>query len=313
MHHVALDRAGPHDRHLDDEIVEFARLQARQHVHLRPAFDLEDADASRPCTACRSRPVVGRHVGEAHVLAFMRAQIGRNALRMQVSMPSASTSTFIRPSASMSSLSHSMKVRSSIAALPIGHELVEPPARQHEAADMLREMARKAEQPRREIERRARSIGLSGSSPAWRMCACRQCRVPQLPQCVLASAAVTSSVRPKRLADFADGAARPIADDGRGDAGAVAAVALVDILDHLLAPLMLEIDVDVGRLLALLRDEAREQQIVLRRIDAGDAEHIADGGIGRRAAPLAENAPVFGESARCRERSGNSARSRASR
>ncbi len=37
-------------------------------------------------------------------------------------------------------------------------------------------------------------------------------------------------------------------DHGRGDPGAVAAVFLVDVLDHLLAPLMLEIDVDVGRL-----------------------------------------------------------------
>ena len=47
------------------------------------------------------------------------------------------------------------------------------------------------------------------------------------------------------------------------DAGAVAAVAVVDVLDHLLAPLVLEIDVDVGRLVALGRDEALEQQVVL--------------------------------------------------
>ena len=67
------------------------------------------------------------------------------------------------------------------------------------------------------------------------------------------------------------------------------AIALVDILDDFLAPLMLEIDVDIGRLLALLADEALEQKIDLHRIDGGDAEHIADGGIGRRAAPLAEN------------------------
>jgi hypothetical protein len=52
-------------------------------------------------------------------------------------------------------------------------------------------------------------------------------------------------------------------DHGRGDAGAVAAVALIDILDHLLAPLMLEIDIDVGRLVAFFRKEAREEQIVL--------------------------------------------------
>jgi len=33
----------------------------------------------------------------------------------------------------------------------------------------------------------------------------------------------------------------------------------IDILDDFLAPLVLEIDVDIGRLVALLRDEALEQ------------------------------------------------------
>ena len=44
MHHVALDRTGPDDRHLDDEIVEGPRLHPRQHRHLRAAFDLEGAE-----------------------------------------------------------------------------------------------------------------------------------------------------------------------------------------------------------------------------------------------------------------------------
>ena len=44
MHHVALDRPRPHDRDLDDEIVEALRLQSRQHRHLRAALDLEHAD-----------------------------------------------------------------------------------------------------------------------------------------------------------------------------------------------------------------------------------------------------------------------------
>ncbi len=50
----------------------------------------------------------------------------------------------------------------------------------------------------------------------------------------------------------------------RGDAGVLAAVFAVDVLDHLLAPLVLEIDVDVGRLVALRRDEALEQEVVPR-------------------------------------------------
>ena len=78
-------------------------------------------------------------------------------------------------------------------------------------------------------------------------------------------------------------------DHRRGDAGAFAAIALINVLHHLLAPLMLEIDIDIGRLAALLGDEAREEQAVLHRIDGGDAEHIADGGVRRRAAPLAQD------------------------
>ncbi len=47
-------------------------------------------------------------------------------------------------------------------------------------------------------------------------------------------------------------------DHGGADPGAVAAVAFVDVLDHLLAALVLEIDVDVGGLAARLGDEALE-------------------------------------------------------
>ena len=59
--------------------------------------------------------------------------------------------------------------------------------------------------------------------------------------------------------------------------------------DDLVAPLMLEIDVDVGRLVALLGDEALEQRVDHVRADLGDAEAEADDRIGGRAAPLAED------------------------
>src|SRR3546814_7882890 len=84
----------------------------------------------------------------------------------------------------------------------------------------------------------------------------------------------------ERLADLANRAARTVVDDGRGDPRAVATIAVIDMLDHLLAPLMLEIDVDVGRLVALGRHEAREEQFVLHRVDRGDAEQEADDRIG---------------------------------
>jgi hypothetical protein len=39
-----------------------------------------------------------------------------------------------------------------MAALPIGHKLVQPPAGQHEAADMLRQVARKTGQLVADVE-----------------------------------------------------------------------------------------------------------------------------------------------------------------
>src|SRR5206468_11838396 len=42
MDGVALDRARPDDRDLDDEIVERGRARLRQGLHLGPALDLED-------------------------------------------------------------------------------------------------------------------------------------------------------------------------------------------------------------------------------------------------------------------------------
>ena len=98
-----------------------------------------------------------------------------------------------------------------------------------------------------------------------------------------------------RLPDLADRGTRAVADHGRGEAGAVAPVFPVDVLDHLLAPLMLEVDVDVGRLVAGGADEALEQEIAPRRIDGGDAEAIADGRVGGGAAPLAEDVLRAGE------------------
>ncbi len=58
---------------------------------------------------------------------------------------------------------------------------------------------------------------------------------------------------------------------------------------------MLEIDIDVGRLIARGADEALEQDVDPRRIDRGDAETIANDRIGGRAAPLTQNAALSGE------------------
>ena len=75
----------------------------------------------------------------------------------------------------------------------------------------------------------------------------------------------------------------------------VAAVGVEHPLHDDLAPLVLEVDVDVRRLAPLLGDEALEQQIVAAGIDRGDAEHEADRRVGGRPAALAEDVLRAGE------------------
>ena len=98
------------------------------------------------------------------------------------------------------------------------------------------------------------------------------------------------------LAHVAHRRARPVGDHLGRHAGPLAAVLLVEILQHLLAALVLEIDVDVRGLVPLAADEPLEEHVHPLGIDRRDAQAVADGRIGRRAAALAENAPPPGES-----------------
>ena len=98
----------------------------------------------------------------------------------------------------------------------------------------------------------------------------------------------------ERLADLADGAAAPVGDHRGRQRGARAAFLAVDPLDDLLAPLVLEIDVDVGWLVAFVGEEALEENFDFVGIHRSDAEAVAHGGVGGRAAALAKNAHLAG-------------------
>ena len=109
-----------------------------------------------------------------------------------------------------------------------------------------------------------------------------------------------SSDKPEDLAHLAQRALAAVADDLADHRRAIAAVALVDLLDDLFAPLVLEVDVDVGRLAPLGAEEALEEQVRARRIDRGDAERVADGAVRRAAAALTEDVAAGAPSRRPR-------------
>ena len=100
-----------------------------------------------------------------------------------------------------------------------------------------------------------------------------------------------SSLQPHDLAYLADRALAAIVYHRGAKPRALPTVARVDVLDHFLAPLMLEIDVDIRRLVPRLADEPFEDHSTYFRTDAGDAQAVADHRIGRATPTLAEDVP----------------------
>ncbi len=168
MHHVALDRPRPHNRDFNDQIVELARTQARQHVHLSAAFDLKHAER-----LAAAQHVVDRRVllGWTGVRDYRRLMIcdqvetladaGQHAQRQHIDLHQAQRVDVVLVPFDEGAVRHR-----GIADRHIG---VEPVLREHIAADMLRQMPGKFEHARRRARPPPEISGLSGSSPAWRI------------------------------------------------------------------------------------------------------------------------------------------------
>ncbi len=139
------------------------------------------------------------------------------------------------------------------------------------------------------------------ATPAWRASASRRWarRAVQPfvePLVVLGEGVDQALIHAQRAARVAQGAAGAVADHRGGQRGALAPVLAVDVLDDLLAPLVLEVDVDVGRLvLALAADEALQQRAGMARVGLGDPQAIAHHRVGGRTPALAQDALVAGE------------------
>ena len=180
-----------------------------------------------------------------------------------------------------------MTWRSGIAAFSIGTRSLTALLRDHEAADVLRQMSREIQQllhqraqPPDDVRIQVQS--LAGDTVAESF--------PVVPVRLRFREAVDHvGVEPQRPADVAQRALWPIGDDGRGQRRALAPVLLEHVLDDFLASFVLEVDVDVRRLVALHADETLEQHGDVDRVHLGDAQGVAHDRIGSRAAALAQD------------------------
>ena len=287
MHHVALDRAGPDDGHLHDEVVETFGAEPRQHGHLRAGFHLEHAHA------------VGALQHLVHLGILRRNLLHREAPAAEV-VDEVERLADRRQHAEAEHVHLEEPQGFEVVLVPLDdgtvvhgrvldrHEFGQGAARDDEAADVLRQVPGEAEYLVHEVEELAGDLALWVEASGSKARVDRFALVP--PGHGLRQQVDQVEVEPQGFADIADGASRPVGDERGGQRRTIAAVALVDVLDHLLAPLVLEVDVDVRRFVALLRDEALEQEAHARRIHFSDVQAIADRRIGRGAAALAQDA-----------------------
>ena len=227
MHHAALDRAGPHDRHFHHQVIEFAGTQPRQHVHLGAAFHLEHADGIGPAQHVVHHRIFLRHGGKAQLLFVAGPGIGMNQVE---SLADAGQ----HPQRQDIDLHDRQSVE--IVLVPFdeiavvhgggadGHCPVQLVAGQDKAADMLGQVAGKAHQP---VGKRHRALHRGIGRVAFALpylvlfqfvAMMAPYRVRQLAGDVFGQA--------EHLADFADGAARTIVNDRGGQGGAAMAIAL---------------------------------------------------------------------------------------
>ncbi len=104
--------------------------------------------------------------------------------------------------------------------------------------------------------------------------------------------------RPRKaegVADLPHRAPRPVGHEVADHPRVLGAVALVDVLDDLLAALRAEVDVDVRVGGAALVDEALEEEVVADRVDPGDPQHVGHDRVGGAAAPLGRDPALLRE------------------
>ena len=210
-------------------------------------------------------------------------------------MPRPSRSNFTSPAAAQSSLSHCSTVRPCMRAHSTGHTSIT--GRSHstmppEWMPRWRGACSTCERPARAAgrgcrRRRAGPRPFVGSARSGTAAARRRLRPPGP-----SGRPAWPRRRPGRGRSRGPWPCRaprtgPVGDDVGDLGGVVAPVALVDVLDDLLAPARLDVDVDVGGPVALGRQEPLEQQAEGDGVGLGDAEGEAHRRVGRRAPPLA--------------------------
>ena len=258
-------------------------LRPQQALHLRATLDLEVADRVRLLDLRVDRLVVERDPREVDRLAvdlgdLLDAVLDRreHPEAEQVDLEEAGVGARVLVPLADLAAGHRRRLD--------GDELDERPRGDHHPAGVLRDVARQACDLARQLREGAPArreqppfgLGQQGElvGDLLRVPAVRDAREPlQL-----------GEREPERLADVADRAARPVGREAGDERRVLAAVALGDADDQLLADVAREVEVDVGHRHQLAVEEAAEREVLRDRVDVREAGQVADDRADRRAA-----------------------------
>ena len=292
MHGAALDRPRAHQRHLDREVVEVLRQRARQHLHLRPALDLEHAGRLGRPDRPEGLGVVDRDPREVDPLAARPGDLVDAALDRrqhpqpeQVDLQEAGVRARVLVPLDELAPLHRRRLHRA--------DVDQRPGRDHHPAGVLGGVAREPPRLARQAGKRP-PARRRGPLRADRLRHVRSDRLGAVEHVDRAGHPLDLARRQaERLAEVADRAARPVAGERRDQRRALRAVALVDAGDQLLADVAREVEVDVGRLGDLLVQEAPQEEPVAHRVDVREPGQVADDRADARAA-----APAGGQERR---------------
>ena len=244
VHRPSLDGTGPDDGHLDHQVGEAPRPDAGERGHLGPALHLEHPHGVGPAQHVVDGVLLGQH-----------GQVDLHAVG-DVDQVDGAVQGLEHPQPEQVELDETG--RGAVVLVPLQGaaprmpgpfhraHLDDGPVAEHHPPRVQAEMAGEVE----DLPGELRHERWQGAAAVERLTA-----VDGLGPRVDLLGAV-----PEGLADVADGRAGAVGDDVGYLGRAVAAVALVDVGDDLLAPARLDVDVDVGWPVALGGEEPLEQQ-----------------------------------------------------
>ncbi len=290
MHHAPGDRSRPDDADLDDEVVPVARPQTGQHGHLRTALDLEDADGVGLADHLERRLVVprqGRHrQAPSPVLVDQTKGAIDDVQRSQTEQIDLEQTEIFE--VVLVPLDHRAAGHRGVLD---GHEVVHRLVAEQEAARVDRQVAREV----LDLERQAHEM-LVRAAARVQADTCGGARSEVLVMRQQTRDTIERRLRQAEgLAHLAHGRAGAVADEVGHHGRIIASIAVVNELDDFLATLVLDVEVDVGRLAALPGQEALEEKIHPHRVHGRDAEHETHGRVCSRAASLTQDPVVPAE------------------